>query len=281
MGAGGVEAEAEAAMVDATGAFLTAGRTEMSPAEQYEFDRLGYLVLRDFLSPEETAVLAAATDRVEEHANAQFGPDGTPAPPHKSAPWGGTYHYDPELGYHTNQVGGPLDGSGANGPSTIVEDYFNSDPRFDLLIDHEKTMAYINTIIQERPTINNSEIRLRYPGNYSGSHQPGGQPSGPPKGKYQFQVSDGKLDCKMVRMIYFVHDVSNEDGGERQQPLPLRLPPYALLARSGCGLTDLSRLSCPVTDPLSLPVRSFHRGAWHSQEQLPAAARLCSVRAGR
>lgn len=169
-------------------------------------------MLRDFTSPEETAALRAATDRLEAHCAMQFDPDGTPAPPHKLAPWGGQYHFDPELGYHANQAGGSMDGSGDNGPSTIIEDYFNADPAFDLLIDHPKTMAYINTIIQERPTINNSEIRLRYPNNYSGSHQPGGQPSGPPKGKYQYQVSDGEVDCKMVRMIYFVDDVTNDGG---------------------------------------------------------------------
>ena len=110
---------------------------------------------------------------------------------------------------HAGGNGLEIDG---NGRSTIIEDFFNADPAFDVLVDHPKTMAYITEIIQDRPTINNSEIRLRYPGNRSGSHQPGGQQVGPPTGKYQYQMRDGEIDCKMVRMIYFIHDVKNEDG---------------------------------------------------------------------
>eukprot|EP01045_Picozoa_sp_COSAG04_P002772 COSAG04_NODE_105_length_25952_cov_11.965278_19_plen_355_part_00 len=209
----GVETETEK-QVDDSGAFFTDGRLEMSAAEQYEFDRSGYLILRDFMTPEQTESLKIATEKLEAHSNSQLpaGNGGMPLPPHKRAPWGGTYHYDEELGYHCNHVG-EVDGNGANGgASTIIEDYFNADPAFDVLIDHPKTMAYINTIIQDRATINNSEIRLRYSGNYSPSHQPGAQPSGPPKGKYQYQVTNGEVDCKMVRMIYFIDDVRNEDG---------------------------------------------------------------------
>ena len=44
-----------AQVVDATGAFLCAGeKLEMTEAEKYEFDRLGYLVLREFMTPAET-----------------------------------------------------------------------------------------------------------------------------------------------------------------------------------------------------------------------------------
>ena len=152
--------EMELKQVDDSGAFLTDGRLEMSAAEQYEFDRNGYLVLRDFMTPEQTEALKYATEKLEAHANAQLPPGngGMPLPPHKRAPWGGTYHFDEELGYHCNHVG-EVDGNGANGgASTIIEDYFNADPAFDVLIDHPKTMAYINTIIQDRATINNSEI---------------------------------------------------------------------------------------------------------------------------
>ena len=201
-------------VVDCTGAFLCAGRDEMGAAEEYEFDRLGYLVLRAFLTQDEVAALSAATDALETHANANLptGTGGEPLPPHKRSPWGGTYHFNPELGYHCNHVG-EVDGNGANGgSSTIIEDFFNADDRFDMLVDHPKTMNYIRNIVQDRPTINNSEIRLRYSGNRTPSHQPGSQREGPPKGKYQYQYSNGGIDCKMVRMIYFIHDVSNEDG---------------------------------------------------------------------
>ena len=131
-----------------------------------------------------------------------------------------------------------MDGSGDNGASTMIEDYFNADPAFDLLIDHPKTMTYINTIIQERPTINNSEIRLRYPHNYSGSHQPGVQQSGPPKGKYQYQVSNGEVDCKMVRMVYFVDDVTNDGGATNPHLIFSQSSPnlHLILSRSSPNL---------------------------------------------
>ena len=74
-----------------------------------------------------------------------------------------------------------------------------------MLIDHPKTMAYINEIIQERPTINNSEIRLRYPGNQSGSHQPGMQQLGPPTGKFSRRrdchVDDTPSPCLLKRLL--------------------------------------------------------------------------------
>ena len=184
----------------------------ISHEEIYEFDRLGYLVLRNFLTPVEVKSLLSATERLEARANSQLPANGIPLQPHKKAPWGALYHFDEELGYHTGYVGAKA-GDGANGgPSVIIEDFFNADKAFDILVDHPKTMRYIRTIIQERATINNSEIRLRYPGNRSPSHQPGSQPSGPPTGKYQYQVTSGQIDCKMVRIIYFIHDV-DEGGG--------------------------------------------------------------------
>ena len=90
--------------VDASGAFLCAGKARpMSEAEKYEFDRLGYLVFRDFLTTEEVVSLRVATEKLEAHANAMLAPDtsGQPQLPHKLSPWGRTrYHYNPELGYH-------------------------------------------------------------------------------------------------------------------------------------------------------------------------------------
>ena len=91
------------AEVDATGAFRCEGEARpMSAAEKYEFDRLGYLVFRDFLTADEVHSLRVATEKLEAHANAMIAPKpgGEHRPPHKLAPWGGRYHYDPELGYH-------------------------------------------------------------------------------------------------------------------------------------------------------------------------------------
>ena len=92
------------AEVDETGAFRCAGDARpMTAAEKYEFDRLGDLVLRDFLSAEDVLSLRMATEKLEAHANAMIAPEpgAEPQPPYKLSPWGrALYHYDPELGYH-------------------------------------------------------------------------------------------------------------------------------------------------------------------------------------
>ena len=84
----------------------------------------------------------------------------------------------------------------------IIEDFFNGDSAFDMLVDHAPTMNYIRAIVPERPTINNSEIRIRYPGNQTHSHL-----GGPVASKYRYSYTGQGISCMMVRMIYFVHDV--------------------------------------------------------------------------
>lgn len=168
----------------------------MNEVEQYEFDRQGYLVIEGMLNAEQVASLAAAIDELEEHALANVD-----QPPYKVSGWGTKCHANPERGYHSR-------GRKAEGDTLIIEDYWNSNPAFDVLLDHEPTMKYVDAVLQERATINNSEIRIRYTGNASPSH--GGYQSF--VGKYHYDCHDGVIDCKMVRMVYFVRDVSNEEG---------------------------------------------------------------------
>ena len=40
----------------------------MNEIEQYEFDRLGYVIIANFLSAEQVGKLAVAVDELEEHA---------------------------------------------------------------------------------------------------------------------------------------------------------------------------------------------------------------------
>lgn len=167
----------------------------MNDIEKYEFDRLGYLVIPDMLIASEAQSLAAAIDALEEHALAHVD-----QPPRKKSAWGAEYHYNVEKGYY-------VQGERKEGATIIIEDFFNADPAFDMLVDHPRTMDLICGIIQERPTINNSEIRIRYPGNQSRTHM-----GGPISPKYRYHFQDGKIDCMMTRMIYFVHDVGEEDG---------------------------------------------------------------------
>tara|TARA_A100001037_G_C15150163_1_gene638697 strand:- start:1233 stop:2048 length:816 start_codon:yes stop_codon:yes gene_type:complete len=161
--------------------------------EIYAFDRLGYLVLPGFLTGDQVGILGEAVDRLETHAL-----EHVTLPPRKVSAWGSDYHVNEELGYHVK-------GERAEGKTLIIEDFWNADPAFDLLLDHEPTTRYIHGVVQGHATINNSEIRIRYKGNQSGTHQP----TGP---KYTYDYNADGIDCRMVRFVYFVHDVSEEQG---------------------------------------------------------------------
>src|SRR5271154_1788285 len=105
----------------------------MNDFEKYEFDRLGYLVIKDMLKPEEAKGLKEAVDELEEHALANLS-----KPPRKDSPWGwGQYHANPDRGYHVS-------GENARGKSLLIEDFWNASSAFDFLINHTKTMSYIN-----------------------------------------------------------------------------------------------------------------------------------------
>ena len=164
--------------------------------KRYEFDRVGYLSIPGLLTDEQVACLAGAVDALEEEAS-----ERAALPPRRMSPTGHLeYHHNAERGYYASGAREP-------GNTLIIEDFFNADPTFDMLLDHAPTMAYINAIVQERPTVNNSEIRIRYPGNQTGTHM-GGQVSV----KHAYAFNRTGINCMMVRMIYFVHDVGPDDG---------------------------------------------------------------------
>lgn len=169
----------------------------MNDIEKYEFDRQGYLVIPQLLTPGEVKIMVGAVDELERHAL-----ENLSKPPHKISPWGfgGKYRQDLELGYHAV-------GEKATGQTLIIEDFWNASPAFDVLLNHAKTMDYILPIIQETPTINNSEIRIRYPQNATGCHM-----GGPISHKYRYAFTKGTIDCMMVRMVYFLHDVGASQG---------------------------------------------------------------------
>jgi hypothetical protein len=140
----------------------------MDTIEKYEFDRQGFLVIPAMLSQEQAGHLLAAVEALEEHALARID-----MPPRKQSLWGPVYHFDPERGYHAH-------GGNGDGETLMIEDFFNADPAFDPLVDHSRTMASIRAIVQGPIRINNSEIRIRYPGNVTGTHHPlRGYPAGP------------------------------------------------------------------------------------------------------
>ena len=168
----------------------------MNEIEQYEFDRLGYLTIPGLLNGAQVKSLAAAVDALEDEASLRAA-----QPPRRLSPTGRLeYHHNAERGYYAT-------GARERGKTLIIEDFFNADPAFDLLVNHARTMSYIDAIVQERATINNSEIRIRYPGNQTGTHM-----GGPVSGKHRYAYNQAGFNCMMVRMIYFVHDVGPEDG---------------------------------------------------------------------
>ncbi len=169
----------------------------MNDIEKYEFDRLGYVVIPNLLTPAQVASLVPVVDELEEHALAHVDQQ-----PRKMGGWGLETHRNPERGYHVH-------GEQAEGKTIIIEDFWNADPAFDFLIDLPGTMEYVNAVVRGRPTINNSEIRIRYRGNQSHSHGSGARPN---NHKYRYNYDGESIDCMMVRMVYFIHDVSNEQG---------------------------------------------------------------------
>ena len=199
----------------------------MNDLQRYEFDRQGFLVIENMLTAVQVASLAAAVDALEEHAVA-----GLDDPPRKRSPWGPDYHRDPDLGYH-------VQGSRQEGSTVIIEDFWNADPAFDLLIGHQPAMDSVSSVIQGRATINNSEIRIRYRGNQSANH------GGTRSAKYRYHVNRNGIDCMMVRMVYFLHDVSNEN---RERSASSRGPTRAT-----------STAPTTPTIPMSSPAWSVYR----------------------
>jgi len=86
----------------------------MDEIERYEFDRQGFLVIRDMLSATEVGNLSRAIDALEEHALSRVD-----LPPRKRSAWGPEYHADPERGYH-------VQGGKGEGRTLIIEDFWNA-----------------------------------------------------------------------------------------------------------------------------------------------------------
>src|SRR5690348_13778131 len=126
----------------------------MNDLERYEFDRQGYLVIKNLLTSAEVNSLLEAVNEVEDHATRHLN-----EPPRKKSLWGHEYHCS-DRGYHVM-------GTVGQGNTIVIEDFFNTNPAFDVLVDHAGTMKYIREIVQGPIHVNNSEIRIRYTGNKS------------------------------------------------------------------------------------------------------------------
>ncbi|MCX5658211.1 MAG: phytanoyl-CoA dioxygenase family protein [Planctomycetota bacterium] len=169
----------------------------MTPTQQYLFDLQGFLHLPGLLSPDEAGSLLDASQRLERDALAC----AATGPKWKSV-WGPEYWQHPQHGYFAH-------GSNGAGQTLMVEDFWHFPSAFDFLVGHEPTMKIVRGAVQRDVGINNSELRIRYPGNQTGMHMGHPHGCGP---KYRYSVLDGKIDCVMTRMIYFLHDVKADEG---------------------------------------------------------------------
>jgi hypothetical protein len=197
----------------------------MNDVEQYLFDLYGYIHIPQMFDPEETKRLYEAAQALV--ADAESCRNRTP---HSAIP---RFHVDcwqnPEYGYfaladlRTDQL-------------YIIDDFWLYPDAFDGLIGHERTMTYIRRIIQGSVGLNNSQMLVRPTGHVSGSHQgfPGGHSP-----KYRYQVVNGRIDCMMSRIVYFLHDVPLEQGpmcfvpGSHRGVFPMPSPGVSLEEEPG------------------------------------------------
>src|SRR5580658_5462541 len=95
-----------------------ADRGVMNEIDKYEFDRQGFLVIKDLLTAAQVASLGEAIDAIEEHAAAHV-----TLPPWKMGAMSMEYHFNAERGYYVH-------GSQDRGKTMMIEDFFNFDPAF-------------------------------------------------------------------------------------------------------------------------------------------------------
>jgi hypothetical protein len=167
----------------------------MDTTQRHRFDHDGYLVLRGFLAEHEVRRLHRAVERLEESVL----PLLVEEPWHRGA-FGQTYRHDPQRGLLVS-------GAQGAGRTVVIEDFWNADAEFSLLLDHAPTLAIARAAIRGRIGINNSEVRVRHAGNHTGAHM-----GGPLSQKYMYRHDGAGFDCAMVRFIYFTQRVRAADG---------------------------------------------------------------------
>jgi hypothetical protein len=176
----------------------------MNDTERYLFDLQGYVHLPGFLTEEATSTLYDAALALEQEALAARATGSrwiSRAASRKPDPEP-DYWQHPEHGYFAKGTTEP-------GDTVLVEDFWLSPSAFDFLIGHEPTLACITRVIRGKIAIDNSELRIRYPGNATGMHM--GFPQGHAS-KYRYNVLENEIDCVMVRIVYFLHDVGVDEG---------------------------------------------------------------------
>ncbi len=182
----------------------------MDNRQKYWFDLTGYLIVPNLLTAEEAAQLLQVTDGFHDHVATHLADE-----PQFDGHYGIRYHFDREFGCssYITEAGG--------GPQVIVDDCLNVSPAYDLLVNHEPTMAYVRELVTDgRPTISGSELRYRHPNNHTPTHM-----GGPidPRSKYEFagrpvldtiKYASAHRDFNLLslRVVYALHDIPMENG---------------------------------------------------------------------
>ncbi|MBA3685314.1 MAG: phytanoyl-CoA dioxygenase family protein [Planctomycetes bacterium] len=198
----------------------------MDDRQRYLFDLNGFLHIPALLASDQASALLAASERLERRVAGRW-----PVLPHRRGWMGMEGRVDPDDGIYIYGGGGP-------GGTWVVEDFWNADPTFHLLLDHAPTLAITRATIRGRVTVNNAELRVRYPGNHTGAHM-----GGPIDAKYAYRHDARGFDCMMTRMIYLLHDVGPDDGpfcvvpGSHKAAYP---PPGAALPEEEPGMIAIT-----------------------------------------
>jgi ectoine hydroxylase-related dioxygenase (phytanoyl-CoA dioxygenase family) len=163
---------------------------------KYEFDRLGYLVLPELLAADEVASLREAAGWLIDRA---FDELATHGHTRRSEGEEQLVALDEEHGYEAQF--GPLERGGemADGKSLFVPAFLNAHEAFDTLVNHPGTMDVVRDAIVE--------LRVRFRGDSTPAHF-GGHASS----LFRYSFGPRGIDCAMVRMVYFLHTVTADQG---------------------------------------------------------------------
>ena len=134
----------------------------MNETERYLFDLNGYLVVKGCLKEREREACLASAVELEAHV-AQHADDEP-----QSVGFAGIQHrFDEKYKYHSyKSVSG-------GGVQYVVDDFLNTSPAFDILVNHERTMDFVREMVVGPHRIGSSELRYRYRSNRTDTHMGG------------------------------------------------------------------------------------------------------------
>jgi hypothetical protein len=248
-------------------------KESMDKFEKYHFDLKGYLLVEGILDPETTRQCLAAVDALEDRIVRNID-DG----PFFVGHFGLRYNFDEELGcssYQTNHGGG--------GVQYVVDDFLNAAPEFDVLVGHERTMAYVREFVEGPIRLNSSEIRYRHRGNITGSHMGGPmdvrnryQFAGAVEGESGLRRTHGRdFDLLTIRALYALHDLPSDNGALCVVPGSHKANYYSPYAGDPMGEPGMIPLPMKAGDVLFFTENLRHGGFPNHLDRVRKTLHLC------